>query len=326
MLALLLSAALANPLTFEAVRVVEHGKDVPRLVMKAQTAGTLTASVTCAGRTWSTKKTVGSGTRVELRLDGIGEGVHPCDAAVGFLASDGSEGDQTMSFEVASLGIIQLSSTLEDIDLARGTALVRASRDVAEAVATVIGPRGVELDVTTADVSGSELRFAFDTRGQEVVKLVVEARDSYGFRSQLELLPWSYAIPHEDVVFASASHEVAAPEVPKLDHAWAQVQQALELYGSVMKIQLYVAGYTDTVGDGASNQALSERRARAIAAWFQARGFPGPIFYQGFGESVLAVGTADETDEVRNRRAIYLLAAQTPRPGPDVPRSAWKKL
>ena len=33
---------------------------------------------------------------------------------------------------------------------------------------------------------------------------------------------------------------------------------------------------------------------------------------QGFGESRLAVPTADNVDEARNRRAQYILAAQTP--------------
>jgi outer membrane protein OmpA-like peptidoglycan-associated protein len=94
----------------------------------------------------------------------------------------------------------------------------------------------------------------------------------------------------------------------------------------VVEIQLYVAGYTDTVGNSASNQGLSERRAKSIARWFSTRGFAQPIHFQGFGEDALAVGTPDETDQAANRRAIYILAAQPPPTGPTLPRSAWHRL
>jgi outer membrane protein OmpA-like peptidoglycan-associated protein len=96
-------------------------------------------------------------------------------------------------------------------------------------------------------------------------------------------------------------------------------------YGSVVDIELFVAGYTDTVGSTASNQGLSERRAEAIAGWFARRGFAGPIWYQGFGESVLKRATPDETDELVNRRALYLLAAEVPPPSAELPHRNWRK-
>lgn len=328
MIPLLLAASLAHadPLTLEAVRVVPHGQDTPRLVLTAHESGSLRASVTCSGETWRVTRDVGPRSVVELRMDGIGEGTHTCVAAINFLGSNGAEGDQSLTFEVSSLPIVRLSSTLDDIDLVGGRALVKASRPVDEARITVFGARNAQLDQRMAESTGTELTFRFDPRGQEVVKMVVETVDAHGFRSELTLLPWSYAIPHEDVVFPSGSHEILAAELPKLQTAWAEVVRAVDLYGSVIDIELFVAGYTDTVGDAASNQGLSERRARAIAQWFRGQGFPGPIHYQGFGEGVLAVGTPDETDEVRNRRAIYLLAAQTPKTTPEVPRAAWKRL
>jgi outer membrane protein OmpA-like peptidoglycan-associated protein len=71
---------------------------------------------------------------------------------------------------------------------------------------------------------------------------------------------------------------------------------------------------------------LSERRARAIAAWFRRRGFTGPVSYQGFGETALAVPTPDETDEAANRRALYILAANPPPVSEQLPARAWKPL
>ena len=95
---------------------------------------------------------------------------------------------------------------------------------------------------------------------------------------------------------------------------------------SEAKINLYVGGYTDTVGDKTMNLALSDQRATAIAIWFKDKGFPGEIYAQGFGERGLAVQTPDEVDEARNRRAVYILAAEAPPTSRELPTSSWKKV
>ncbi len=158
------------------------------------------------------------------------------------------------------------------------------------------------------------------------MKVVVEALDESNFKGILEVFPYFYSIPHEDPVFDSGSHAVNASEVPKLDDTWKKIVEQFELYGSVVQMDLYVAGYTDTQGDAGSNQGLSERRAKAIATWFKQAGFKGRVFYQGFGESALAVQTGDGVDEIANRRVVYFLANQAPPPSADVPRSNWRGL
>lgn len=328
LLGLLLSpvAMAADALQFEAVRTVLHGKDTPRVVFKAGDSGTLDATVTCGPKTWHINQRVAAGSATPVTLTGIAEGVHDCRVSVSFAASDGSDGGTEFDLQVASLRINDLSATLDDIDLGRGTLTVHAARALSDARVTVIGPKGVELDVRSADLSdASNPTFSFDARGQEVVKMVVEGVDGYGFTSSLDLSPWSYQIPHIDVIFASDGDTVAPGELPKLESVWADVVRTLDLYGSVVEIELWIGGYTDTVGDAAYNRALSERRARAIAAWFRTRGFNRPIWFQGFGEDALAVPTGDGADEARNRRAMYVLSASPPRAS-DFPRAAWKKL
>ena len=57
---------------------------------------------------------------------------------------------------------------------------------------------GAVAEVVAADLADpANPRFTWAT-GAEVVKLQVEAADAHRFRSQLELSPWSYQIPHED--------------------------------------------------------------------------------------------------------------------------------
>jgi outer membrane protein OmpA-like peptidoglycan-associated protein len=325
----LLSLAWAgqDALTFEVTRAVEHGKQVAEVTFLPIEGGRVVADLVCGDKAFHLDSTLSPGKPVKLQLAGLPEGEHSCTGEVDMQTTDGTTGSMVLTFQVASLGLLPLSTTIDEYDRANQRLVVHAGRPVEAAMASVFGAKGALLAEVQADLSDPQsLRFAWTTQGQPVVRVLVQARDVYGFSSQLELLPWEYLVPHEDVVFPSNSHELLAVELPKLERSWAEVAKAIELYGSVVPISLYVAGYTDTVGDGASNQGLSERRARAIAQWYRTRGFSGPVYYQGFGETVLAVPTGDSVDEQANRRAVYLLAAGTPGKSRDVPRADWKRL
>lgn len=66
---------------------------------------------------------------------------------------------------------------------------------------------------------------------------------------------------------------------------------------------IVVTGHTDTKGNGEQNDLLSRRRAQEVAQLFIERQFPAHrIEAVGRGERELAVPTADEVDEPRNRR------------------------
>ena len=67
--------------------------------------------------------------------------------------------------------------------------------------------------------------------------------------------------------------------------------------------EIVVTGHTDTIGSGARNDELSRRRAQQVRQLFMARSFPPErIEVVGRGERDLAIQTADEVDEPRNRR------------------------
>jgi outer membrane protein OmpA-like peptidoglycan-associated protein len=64
-----------------------------------------------------------------------------------------------------------------------------------------------------------------------------------------------------------------------------------------------VIAHTDTVGDVASNDALSAQRAERVKSFLVGIGIAeGRIHTAGRGERELLVPTADEVDEPRNRR------------------------
>ena len=104
------------------------------------------------------------------------------------------------------------------------------------------------------------------------------------------------------VEFASGSSALA----PSAEHVLNRLGQALtnpRLNASRFRIE----GHTDTVGDEASNQTLSEQRAQAVAAYLEQKfGIEAArLETVGVGEKDLAVETPDETAEPRNRR-VYI--------------------
>jgi outer membrane protein OmpA-like peptidoglycan-associated protein len=166
--------------------------------------------------------------------------------------------------------------------------------------------------------------------GARVLRLELRAVAADGMVTRVELTPWSVAIDHEDVNFATNSAAIEAGEDAKLDASLDKIGEIVKRSEKFVKMQLYVAGHTDTVGPGAKNLALSLDRARAIAAYFRRKGLALPIAFAGFGEQVPRVKTPDETDERANRRADYVLAprgAPPPFKGPYLKaRATWKQL
>ena len=149
-----------------------------------------------------------------------------------------------------------------------------------------------------------------------VGKIELRAYDAQDNWVGVEIAPWFVNIPHDDVNFRTDSAEIDAAEVPKVEAAFGKITEALAKDTASGRmhagITLYIAGHTDTVGNPTHNFKLSQDRARSIAAWFRKRGVKIPISFEGFGETSLAVKTADNIDEIKNRRADYVLSDGPP--------------
>ena len=222
-----------------------------------------------------------------------------------------------------SVDLQNASADLKEHSLTFG---VTAPVDYAEVVA--YGAHNAELDrarIGVADGPG-EVTLPWVGDPGEVVLLDVKVFQDSGAWASFTYSPWFLEIPHEDVLFETNMAEIPADEAWKLERTLEELQEVLDKYGSVVPVQLYIAGCTDTVGDGGHNQDLSNRRARAIATWLRDHGYGGPIHYHGFGERFLAVPTGDGVDEQRNRRAVYMVGANPPPPSTGVPQVRWSQL
>jgi outer membrane protein OmpA-like peptidoglycan-associated protein len=205
---------------------------------------------------------------------------------------------------------IHVGYDFEHLDLDKHVLQFKPTRAIASATLVVIGEDGKELGKGEAsykdDTGWLSISWTQPADARVMtMKLRVEAAD--GGATNVELVPWSVTIDHEDVNFATDSYEIEAGETKKLDASLAKIDEVVKRAGKFMKMKLYVAGHTDTVGPSAKNRTLSLNRARAIATYFRKKGLAMQIAFAGFGEDMLKVQTPDNTDERANRRADYVI-------------------
>jgi outer membrane protein OmpA-like peptidoglycan-associated protein len=96
--------------------------------------------------------------------------------------------------------------------------------------------------------------------------------------------------------FAFDSAELSAQDTAELERVAARLKE-LEFVGGT------ATGHTDSVGDEAYNQKLSERRAQAVVDFLYAQGVAvGRITASGMGETKPLADNATEEGRAQNRR------------------------
>ena len=99
--------------------------------------------------------------------------------------------------------------------------------------------------------------------------------------------------------------------------AQATIATAVQEYQRTGQARLSVRGHTDTSGNAAYNQALSERREQAVTDELVRQGVPAEaISSEAVGEADLAVPTGDGVPEAENRRVV-IAVQQPPAPAPE---------
>ena len=244
---------------------------------------------------------------------------------------DGQEGSMSPQFTIEVLGALKVEVPREQVNMDAHTLEVLMDRPAGAVELVVLADTGATIYEGSVPFSGeapgTPLKAGWSQSPEDtVIRIDVKGYDTHEFWGGVELSPWSVEIPHEELVFDTGSSAVRGDQVPKLDATYTLIDEAVQKYGHLVKINLYVAGYTDTQGSNSSNMTLSRSRARSIAADLKRRGFPGSVFYQGFGEEVLAVATPDDFDEEANRRAAYILSAEMPPISGGIPAQDWTEL
>ena len=76
-----------------------------------------------------------------------------------------------------------------------------------------------------------------------------------------------------------------------------------------MRIEL--GGHTDNVGSEASNQKLSEQRAKAVYDYLVQHGVPAErLTYKGYGQSQPVADNSTPEGRRQNRRTVFTIIAK----------------
>lgn len=281
------------------------------------------------GSSFTRDLTVPAGGKFKIRWSQAASDVH-------YEVRFGRQKNPAFAFDVhrvqgtSSTGKLELLSSAQDL-ISGQKAQYRLPFAIIRYHNTIYGLDG---QVLAENKSSGELSYAAGetldlswSTDQEVFLIKTRVEDVGGRYAEDTRAPWSFEVPHTDLVFDSGSSMIRPSETAKLDEAFAIVAHTLDrldrasaaVRGSI-PVSLYVIGHTDTVGSKSGNQRLSKARARSIARYFKRKGVWCGIEYAGMGEEGLAQPTADNVDNEANRRAVYILALGSPsgegRPSP----------
>lgn len=197
-----------------------------------------------------------------------------------------------MIFERIRLGVVLLAVALLAACAAPTTRVILLPQADGSASAVVV--RANDDAEQTLSLPYQRATVVSGTRGAPVVDQADATKLRQANASLFEMLP----PPAETftVYFDAGGAVLTAASRITLDKA---LNLALGRSGG----ELVLTGHTDTVGSTTRNDDLSRLRAQQVRDLFVARNFPAQrIEVVGRGERDLAVRTADEVDEPRNRR------------------------
>jgi outer membrane protein OmpA-like peptidoglycan-associated protein len=327
LLASWLSVASAADLDFTYLTNPKPNEQPTLFVTPSRAVSELYVQIEVGGKTLEfTKKNLPAGVKQTFRWARDTSVTH-AQAFVRAVHPDGDVVENSVAIDYSYGAPLKVNLSGASADLKARTITVSVTAPVTSADIVALGAKKSELERATVEVSGGpgKVNVPFVGDPSEVVLLDITLRNNTSWTG-FTYSPWFLDIPHEDVLFASDSAEITQDQAWKLEATLRQLQDVLEKYGEMVPVKLYIAGCTDTVGDGARNAELSQRRARAIATWLRGHGYDKPIYTWGFGESLLAVPTGDGVDNAANRRALYMVGANPPPPGSGIPSVAWKPL
>lgn len=242
----------------------------------------------------------------------------------------GMEGAMEFSFPVEVAAPLEFDVDTTTYDRDAHSFVVRMNQPAGHADILVRGDRGEVLAQRTVTFDGQPANTPLPVQWSQgpgnVMTIEVTAHSTDGVWASRRYIPWYAEFEPIYINFATGSTDVPEGDFAMLRGRLAELVDTATRVGEHIEVQLYVAGYTDTVGSPADNQRLSEARAQSIGRWLQAQGWSLPVSCQGFGEDVLAVETADNMDESRNRRALFILGTSDSPTTADVPRTRWRRL
>ena len=329
--------AQANPWTFEAPRSVKPNhnatlKVTPHVVLKALELKLVNeAGKTVARKTWKSPR---KNQPLTIRWT---PPVGQSDWSARCIGTY-EDGRQTSAFKfrIISIGPLKVGVRKQDVDFSKGSLFLTSNQGLTRADLEGFDSAGASVFDERVELGGRsgrlEIKFPADSK-TELKKLELKVYDLANQWTSFRFVNWYLEIEQDQVVFESGKWDLRPAEAKKIDPVVKRIDSEIQRYRTELGsdranldgLKLYVAGCTDTVGSHTDNLRLSKNRARSIARYLRSKRVKAEIFYEGFGESLLAVPTADNVPEAKNRRAIYILTPGEPK-GLSRKGSRWHRL
>lgn len=186
----------------------------------------------------------------------------------------------------AGVGGVQIEVADDAVTL-YGTVATTDDLTVAEAVA---------LSVVGDDMKVDNQLTAENAVDPETAGPAAATGDDLALQNRLSSL-----LARNQIIFESASSEIAAESIPALDLL------ATELT-NIPDIPVLIAGHTDSDGEEEANLALSQARAEAVMAYLVAVGIdPNRMTAEGYGEAFPIADNVSQEGKALNRRIEVLV-------------------
>ncbi len=320
----LISTALANDLDIGYDAVISKGMSPTLYITPSADIKEIKVGIDANGQHYDFVKT-GEPAGQEMNFSWKADpNATMVNAEIYAVFSDGYVAEAIMPMEFSYGAGLTVDYASVKADRQKEELSVRVSQLVQTAEIVAYGAEKKVLDQQTLSLNSGPGEITLPWLGgvKDTVLIDVTLRNADSFAG-FTYSPWYLDIPHQDVLFESNAYVIDESEEWKLESTLKELQEVLRKYGSVVPVKLYIAGCTDTVGEASHNKQLSNQRAKAISDWLRGHGYDAPIYYYGFGESLLAVKTGDGVDESANRRVLYIVTSDTP---PDLPAVSWRQL
>src|ERR1700690_15643 len=168
----------------------------------------------------------------------------------GALAAEPGSGDKFG-------GKLQMQVDRSKVDLERHRLEVTLNRPVSRIDLKVLGENKEVLAEETfhpKESPGEPILLRWSQSGKaEIARIELYGHDTDDNWVGVAIVPWSVKIPHEDVHFDTDKATILPSEVGKLKDSLERIRAALQRYKELGRIQLFIAGHTDTVGTPAYN-------------------------------------------------------------------------
>jgi OmpA-OmpF porin, OOP family len=153
------------------------------------------------------------------------------------------------------------------------------------------------LNVPNANVGRSNRIFIFmNGWSADKPRMIADVRIAAGGRKLYDALAAEGRVSTQGILFDTGSDRIRPESTPTLREITAMLREHPEL-------RLTIEGHTDNVGQPATNQSLSERRAAAVKAHLEGQGIDGSRLQSaGLGDTKPVVGNDTPEGRQQNRR------------------------